>query len=553
MVKREQKSGVVGTILVGRRPYIIIALVGFLLYFKTLFFGFTFLDDNQLILGNFYFLRDFTNFFRAFGEDVFLSPLDAYYRPLLTISLMIDAQLGGTAPFIYHLSNVLLHLAAACLLFRLLTKLKYRRDLSLLFALLFTVHPVLTQAVAWVPGRNDSLLAVFVLAAFSSFVDYCSGKSPQGKTLWRHLLFFALALFTKETALVLPVVCVLYYCLILKRVRFLGGLNPLLAVGWGVVTTIWFLVRRAAFTNPLETSLYDISKSVFQGLPVVVQYIGKIFFPLNLSVLATIEDTTFVYGILAIFLLVALLSVTKDRRWGRILFGLFWFLLFLLPSFARPNPDVLADFFEHRIYLSLVGTIIVVLEIGLVKALDFRKRPVQVAGALLILTFSALTFKHSGNFESRISFWEAATSSSPHHPLAHRNLGAMYYLDDRLAEAEVEYEQARTLNPAEPMVHNNLGLIYAQRGEYARAEAAYKKEMEINPSFSNTYFNLGLLYYSQDKVEEALALWQETLRRDPNYIAAYKALAQHYLQAEDPAQAEIYLTELARRGIRLRQ
>ncbi len=547
MAKKERKSGVAGAILLGSNPYGVIALAGFLLYFRALFFEFTFLDDNELILGNFHFLRDLANLFRAFGEDVFLSPLDAYYRPLMTVSLMIDAQLGGTGPLVYHLSNVLIHLAAACLLFRLLTKLKYRCDLSLFFSLLFAVHPVLTQAVAWVPGRNDSLLTVFVLAAFSLFIDFW--RTTRRKFYFEHLLFFALALFTKETALVLPVICALYWG-IFRRVK--KGLVLPVTAGWGAVTAVWFLARRAAFTNPPETSFYDISTSVAQSLGAVVQYIGKALFPLNLSVLATIEDTTFVYGILAIFLVVVLLGTTKDKRWGRILFGLAWFLLFLLPSFVRPDPNVLADVLEHRIYLSLVGIIIVFLETGLVKVLDFRRRPVLVGGALLILTFSALTFWHSGNFSDRLRFWEGAASTSPHHPLAHRNLGAMYYLDGRLIEAEAEYDRARALNPAEPMVHNNLGLIYAQRGEPERAEAAYKKEMEINPSFSNTYFNLGLLYYSRGRVEEALALWQEALQHDPSYISAYKALAQHYLQVEDSAQAEIYLTELERRGVQVR-
>ncbi|UCD55136.1 MAG: hypothetical protein JSV93_06410, partial [Candidatus Omnitrophota bacterium] len=169
-------------------PILLIACLGFLVYSQTLFFDFTYLDDNVLILGNRKFLSKLSNIPQAFRQDVFFSYEDAYYRPLLTISFILDAQLPFAlypspkpSPqrgegrvrgrgeqgkgFSYHLTNIVIHLLAACLLFLLLIKLKYREGLAIFFSLIFTVHPVLTQAVAWLPGRNDSLLAVFIFSS----------------------------------------------------------------------------------------------------------------------------------------------------------------------------------------------------------------------------------------------------------------------------------------------------------------------------------------------------------------------------------------------------
>ena len=101
-------------------PCLLIISLGFLIYCQTLFFKFTYLDDNVLILDNYYFLKNITNIFKAFRVDVFyiLHASAAYYRPSLIVSFILDAQLGKTHPFIYHFTNLNLHLLASCLLFK---------------------------------------------------------------------------------------------------------------------------------------------------------------------------------------------------------------------------------------------------------------------------------------------------------------------------------------------------------------------------------------------------------------------------------------------------
>ena len=150
------------------KPYFWIAVVGFLLYARTVLFKFVYLDDNSLILDNFFFIRRLSNIAAAFRNDVFISSsfADAYYRPLLTTSFILDAQLSGQSPVLYHLSNIIYHIIASMLVYKLFKTLKIKKDTSLILALVFVVHPVLTQAVAWIPGRNDSLLTIFFISSF---------------------------------------------------------------------------------------------------------------------------------------------------------------------------------------------------------------------------------------------------------------------------------------------------------------------------------------------------------------------------------------------------
>ncbi len=530
------------------KPLALICLVGFLLYLPTLFFNFTYLDDNVLILDNFPFLSNLGNILTSFRQEVFhvLHASAAYYRPLLTISFILDAQLGGQAPFMYHLTNVLIHLLAGCLLYTLFIKLNYQKPLAFFLSLIFLVHPVLTAAVAWIPGRNDSLLTVFVLASFLFFLKFLEKRSSVHYLT--SIVFFALALFTKETALVLIPMTLLYLHFITKE-KIFSATKALLAAGWLLVLILWFPLRQAALVNPIPFTVADVFKSVYLNFPAVIPYIGKIILPVNLSVLPILQDTPLIYGFIAIALVSWLLFSSKKKRFNFILFGLLWFIFFLLPAFVRPNPEVVADFIEHRVYLPMIGFLIILAEIDWIKNLNFRRKKDLLAAISVLFILSFITFLYSFSFRNRLSFWTNAATNSPHSPLAHRNLGAMYYLDGNLDKAEPEYKKSLELNPNEQMAHNNLGLIYMNKGQLAKAEEEYKKEFLVNPLYDNAHFNLGILYAKEGKLTQAEESWKKTIEINPDYAAAYQNLAILSYQANNLPQAVYYVRELQKRGL----
>lgn len=525
-----------------------IILLGLLVYFPALFFNFTYLDDNILIMDNYNFLHKFSNIFTAFKQHAFFmtSGPDAYYRPLLTASFAIDAQLGPFSFFRYHLTNIAIHILSACLVFLFFIKLKYHKNLSLFFSLVFAVHPILSQAVAWVPGRNDSLLAVFVLLSFIFLVKFLENK--KWKNYFFHFLFFAAALFTKESAIVLPVLVILYFW-IFHKTKCSHSEKYKLVFSWIGIFLIWFFLRQSALagSNTLKMNILEIGESIWLGLPAVVQYLGKIIFPFNLSVVPLIKDTSFIYGIIAIILLIIAFLISKQKRLGVIAFGLVWFLIFLLPSFIRPNPGIFADFMEHRIYLPIIGFFIFLMELEPIKRIAAKK----VFACLIIIILSVITLFHLPVFKNRMNFWQNAVKNSPHSTLAHRNLGAMYYLDGFLDKAEAEYLGALNLNPAEQMVHNNLGLIYMDQGQFPEAEKEFAQEAKINPLYDNVYYNWGLLYYKLGKTKEAEALWLKTIELNPNYIDAFGALIVYYYEQKDFPKAVYYVKELQRMGIQI--
>jgi hypothetical protein len=503
--------------------YFCIGLFVFMLYAKCLWFNFIYLDDNVLVLQNYPFLRSMANILNAFKQDVFIGhgTPDVYYRPMVTISLMLDAQVSGTSPFVYHLTNILLHSIGSLSVFHLLKRLDYPKPAAFGMGFVFAAHPLFASAVAWIPGRNDIILAIFSLWSFIWYLDFL--RKGRIKSLLLHLGFFGLALLSKENALFLLPVIICHYIFVLGKRDFISGRRRLL-LGWFCVISVWFLLRKFGLKSPLGLDVFVIMGSLYSAVTALPQILGKILFPFNLSVMPTIEDTPFVYGFAAMAVLGLMLGLSKGKRLSYIFFGAVWFLLFLVPSFMRPDRLVVGYFLEHRVYLPFVGFLIILFEVDFIKHINLHKLLPITAFSLVIFYFSLKTFVYADNFKNRLNFYESAVRSSPGLPLAHRNLGAIYYLDGKLDRAEEEFKEALRINTYEPMANNNLGLVYMKRGRFMEAEQAFLRELSFNPDYDDANFNLGLLYYKLGRNDDACRLWEKTLKINPGHKQALECL-----------------------------
>lgn len=528
------------------KPYLWLSLAAFVIFAPSLFFNFTYLDDNVLILDNLSFLTNPANFFKIFSQDVFsvLHSATAYYRPLYNISYMLNALLAGGAPFFYHLTNVLIHLLVVNLVFVFLNKLGGRRSLSFLGALIFALHPVVTATVVWIPGRNDSLVALFVLASLISLINFNTVK--KWHWLGWHLIFFALALLTKELALALLPIIIFYLWLMAEKKISRSFVLKLIG-GWSSIILIWIILRSTALVNPLSYTVGGALQSIWVNSPALIQFLGKIFFPFNLSVVPILRDTTYFYGLAAwlVLAVIIFLGLRQDKNyWRASLFGWLWFLVFLIPSFIRPEGSLSADFIEHRVYLPLLGILFLLIKNPVWEKVNFSKKYILGLWLGLILFLSGLTFFYQQNFRNRLVFWQSAVKNSPHYPLARRNLGAMYYFEKNFAGALAEDQEALKLNPTEPMVHNNMGVILMNQGRLAEAAAQFLAELKINPNYDNSLFNLGLVYFNQNKKMDAAILWEQTIKINPNYWDAYRGLVIYYQNINNFERANFYAQQV---------
>ena len=509
--------------LKGFYPFLWFAVACFILYFRTLSFNYTYLDDHAIILNSMDRIGHLSYIPKAFREDVFHSPqnITLYYRPMLTVSFVLDAVIGGGKFSMFHFSSMIYHLLAVSLLFLCLLELGYERLRSFLFSMIFLVHPVVTMAVAWVPGRNDTLLAIFILASFLFFLR--SQKKPGVFGIILHFVFFLAALFTKESALALPVLLAWYVIFTGKRPvkRIL-----LFSAGWLVTALIWLMARMSVIPGAKGTPVSESLLSMVSNLSNIFSFTGKAFFPFFLSVFPLPQDMLIpgILGGVAILLILFMVIRTKPLPLSMMIFGTLWFLLFLLPSFIKVNTPSL-EFTEHRVYIPLMGLMIVWMETGLIRDADFRKRIPMACAAGVIVLFGVLTYIHTGHFRDNIAFWKNASETSPSNASAFVNLGSMYYWNQDFPDAGKAFTQALTLNPGEPKANGGLAVILMQAEQYTEAEPYYLKEIKLSPGDENVHFNLGILYYNTGRYDEAVKEWQTTLNINPRHQQAYENLS----------------------------
>lgn len=547
--KKKQKTAVKNLplgkdkLLAGYLPLLWIAILSLIIYIQTLKFDYTYLDDQQLVLQHMGQLKDLSNIGSIFSEDAFHSYQGRfYYRPMLTLSFMIDANLCGGKFSFFHFSNMVFHILGAYFLFLLLIRSGYRRRLSFLLSMIFAVHPVLVQAVAWVPGRNDSLLAVFALPAILFFIKYLQNESVKYQSL--HFLFYFLALLTKESAVAVPLIAVIYMFTVKKNTWKLFAIN---GISWAGITFIWLVIRYNALNSASGFTLVQMITSIWQNLPGIIPYLGKIFIPVKLSVLPGLKDLGFHFftGIAAACLLVYVFIKTEKQRYLNFLAGFAWFLLFLLPGLVQ-NTETVPNFAEHRLYLPMMGVMIMVAEAGFINKIKNGILPV-----LIILVFAILAFYHMSCFKDRKTFWESAVRSAPYFAFSQNNMGAMYYLDGDMTNAEKYFRRAVELHPFEPMANGNLGLVLMNTGRMNEAEKYLHEETKINPLYDNGQFNLGLWFYKSGKPDLAVRSFERTLEVNPYYTDAYRHIVDYYLRAKDTVSALSWIEKAEKNKVKI--
>ncbi len=311
----------------------------------------------------------------------------------------------------------------------------------------------------------------------------------------------------------------------------------MLLVGWILLAALWSVLRF------LAVSRGELSSGLLANLAdnwiFLIHYLGKSLLPVQLSLFPTLADTSLLPGLVVLLGVGTLVVLTRFGRPGQALFGMSWFLLFLLPTLVVP---VLVGL-EQRLYLPMVGVLIMVAAIDSVTRASVTKRRVAFTSSLL-LVLGALSWSRLAALEGRASFWEASVRASPHSSLSLFNLGTIRLEEGNRAEAEELLQRALEINPAEPMANNNLGVLHVRGKKPAEAVLYFEKETQVNPGYADAFFNLGMAHSQLGQMRLAVEVWEKTLERNPSHTRALRFLANHYVKVGDLPRAAEYLQRL---------
>ena len=423
------------------------------------------------------------------------------WQPLVWLSYMLDTSLQGFSPSSFHRTNLLLHLINTVLLFVLARKLTKNQVAAAIATLLFAIHPVHVESVAWIAERKGLISMAFGCLSLLAYMTYAeSGKQRDFITAW---ITMALGLMAKPMLIPLPALYLLIdfwpvrrfqpkddirqqvTALLTEKIPFL-----ILSLGSSLITSyaqyrggsflgldtisLWGRISNAAISiwRYLWHLLYPVRLSVFYPHPV--------HWPLWISLLAILAL------LLCGYLLVRIRKTAPALVWGAV-----WFLAALLPvlGFNQFGWHAMADRF---LYLPAVG-LYLALGMILAKAYQRLKRPITLLGLVLVVLMAIQTHRQTTYWQNSITLFQRAVEVT-------RDNWVMY---------------------------NSLGTALSHAGQYQEATQHFEKSLELNPENAKALFNLGHVRFVQERWDEAAELFQKSLALETNYQARFNLAVTH--------------------------
>lgn len=433
------------------------------------------------------------------------------YIPFTFVSFQINHAIHGLHPFGYHLVNLLLHIGSALLVLRIGRRLTGSLAASFIAALLFAIHPLHTEAVAWASARKDVLAGFFALLSVDLWLQWADRKR-EGAYRWSVLSYLA-ALLAKVNVIVLPLVlgCVDHArdervdrTRVWRYTPFL-----LLSMLFGVIAALGKSGRNTGL-------LWE--KAVI-GAKATMFYLYKLLLPTGLSVLypytkpiSLTHPDLFVPLLLVIGISAALFALR--RRFPMAAAAWCAYLLLLAPSFTNfaKGQDALRDVYFASDRYAYLASIPLLLLAGVVtdRLLRRWRMPTAAALALVVGTFSVLTYRQSLTWRDSETLFRTVTVHYPLSHVAHANLGTFLYQRGKAAAALQEYQTSLAIRPNN-LAFYNLGVIALESGLTSRAEEFFRKALEQRPWDAVTMTKLGDVLLKEGRTGEAIAILEQAI------------------------------------------
>jgi tetratricopeptide (TPR) repeat protein len=403
--------------------YASVFAAGFLVYATTINYSLTYLDDKDFVVvcAPAYSSNSAID---AFKNNVLFSLNSTpYYRPVLSLSFMLDNKIAGSSVKFAHFSNIILHCLSACLLlfFLLSFTIKEYPSLAFLFALLFAIHPAAMHTAAWIPGRNDSLLLIWFICSLIFFIKYA--KTKKAYWLLFHFFFTAAAFFTKESAVMLPfIMTAFFYC---SPDRKQKHINVLIYLIWAAMICAFFYIRKLAIpSSGLSLSMLNLSK---ENVSMFFDFFDSMIFLKN-SFAANSNIIIYASGTAAI-LLTAFAAFYKKLSKDKLPRAVFYFLL----PFVFLSTNLLSSRIHshgNRMYIPLFIAIVIFASFAaeLIKNKKLQKKIICALLSAVILISGSTTLRQMQTFNG-LNFFDSIINESQEPSNAIYKVRASYLID----------------------------------------------------------------------------------------------------------------------------
>ena len=521
-------------------------------------------------------------------EKIFTSLFGGNYQPVSVLTYLFEYRFFGLNPRPYHLTNIILHSFNCLLVFWLFYLIGGRVLGAWIVSILFAIHPLRVESVAWVSERKDVVYAFFFLYACIVYVYYLKDKGNK-KFYYLALIAFILSLLSKSMAVTLPLVLFIFDYLLCRKLSKGLYLDKvpffILSLFFGIIT----IFSQYSGGGIRQEKLFSLCDKIMNAGYGAVFYLHKIFLPSKLACLYPLPDNTAKLAslLLSVALSALILIYFKKTHSKKIIFGCAFFLVTILPVLQFiPLGSTLAS--DRYSYIPSLGIFYLISE-AFIWLVELRVRYVRAVrillfGALIVAVgiLSCLTCDRCKVWKDGISLWSDVLNKYPSFVTAlnnrgnlfamdkeydlalidfkkavsiksgykesrnaYLNLAALYFQTGKAEEAIVVLQEALNKFPNDAELFYNLGIVYSFINKET-AVAYYKKAIKFNPFHAIAYYNLGVLYIELGDTEDAVSMLKKTIEINPEFTAAYAQLAKLY---NNPARKE-ELVSLYKKAIR---
>ena len=455
------------------------------------------------------------------------------YYPLLHSAFWIEHRLWGDATLGYHLTNVLLHATSALLLVLALRRLNVPG--ASLAGMVFAVHPVCVESVAWISEQKNTLSLVFYLLAALAYLWFDRDRQKSAYLLAS--LLFVLALLTKTVTATLPAALLVILWWQRGRLSWRRDALPLapwlgVAAASGLLTS--WVERTYVGAQGGTFDLTLVQRFLLAGR-VVWFYLGKLVLPLHLVFVYPRWDAGALAAGWAGYLAAAVLATAAlwalRRRWRGPLAAWLFFVGSLFPAlgFFNVYPFIFSYVADHFQYLACMAPIAAA-SAGAAVLLNQASPAVRAAGwglaALLVAVLGVLSHAQSRAYADEFTLYSTTVERNPQCWMAHNNLGLWYAGSGDPEKAIAHFREALRLKGNYAAAHNNLGTVLGRMpGSLGEATAQFEEAVRLQPDFADAHDNLGTaLLKTPGRLDDAVAHYQEALRLKPDFAQAHNNL-----------------------------
>jgi len=513
-----------------------------LVFGQTLQHGFVNYDDDAYVYNNPVVRRGLT---RDGIVWAFTQTHAANWHPLTWLSHMLDSQLFGLEPAGHHLSSILLHLVAAVLLFLVLGQMTGALWRSAFVAMLFAIHPLRVESVAWVSERKDVLSGLCFMLTLGAYDRYV--RRPGSRTRYLALVgMLSLGLMAKPMLVTVPVVLLLLDYWPLGRLRAMTTgtatsraalvrrsiLEKVPLVGMAVASGLVTIVAQRGALQPLEQ--ISMPDRIGNALISYVAYLGDLVYPVGLVVFRPHDPpdpvaVALAFGLLAC-ITIAAIRLRHDRPY--VLVGWLWYVVMLVPviGIVQVGSQARADRFT---YLPQIGIVLALTWAAADAARAWRHGQAALmataGSAIVVLVLCARA--QTSYWRSSESLWTHALAHTSRNALAHGNLGAALMDSGRAEEAMPHLRAALALIPHYPEARANLGNALLAKGHVHEGMAHYRRALKVDPGHANAALGLANALARLGRGEDAIVRYRQAMASAPDNVIAHNNLGNALLGA----------------------